>query len=235
MSSSRLILIPGMGADHRLFEPQRQGGLDFETFDLPAPLHGDTLTSYAQRLARPWRLDENTVVAGVSFGGMIACEWARIAPVRRVLLIASCQSGAAIPPVRRMAELISRMVPDRFIRRRCATGCQLMGQLEGLSAAQIELITDMAQKASIPAMRRIARMILRWPGGGRVPVPIHHIHGAKDHIIPIRRVAPDEVIPDGGHLINLTHAERVNAFLRSHSSSQAPNRLPNRPAVLQFS
>jgi hypothetical protein len=33
-------------------------------------------------------------------------------------------------------------------------------------------------------------------------------------MIPARRVKPDVLIPDGGHIINVTRAEEVNDFLR---------------------
>ena len=33
---------------------------------------------------------------------------------------------------------------------------------------------------------------------------------ADDPVIPARKVEPDVVIPGAGHLVNWTHAERVN-------------------------
>ena len=40
------------------------------------------------------------------------------------------------------------------------------------------------------------------------------VHGSDDKLIPCSRVAADEVVPGGGHVVNLTHADAVNAFLR---------------------
>jgi pimeloyl-ACP methyl ester carboxylesterase len=42
---------------------------------------------------------------------------------------------------------------------------------------------------------------------------VHHIHGEIDRIIPLKGVRPDEVVPQGGHLINLTHTGQVNRFI----------------------
>ena len=44
-------------------------------------------------------------------------------------------------------------------------------------------------------------------------MPICHIHGDRDRLIPLHRVRPDHVVPGAGHLLNLTHGEAVNAFL----------------------
>ena len=44
-------------------------------------------------------------------------------------------------------------------------------------------------------------------------VPIFQIHGRHDHVIPVDRVDADQIIPNGGHLISLTHPTEVNDFL----------------------
>ena len=49
----------------------------------------------------------------------------------------------------------------------------------------------------------------RWSLGEEV----HHIHGDRDRMMPLRRVRPDHVVRGGGHLINLTHADEVNAYM----------------------
>ncbi|HOQ88273.1 MAG TPA: homocysteine S-methyltransferase family protein, partial [Phycisphaerae bacterium] len=67
-----------------------------------------------------------------------------------------------------------------------------------------------------PQLRRIARMLLQWDADGNWPVPVYHIHGDADRIIPFNRVQPDEVVRGGGHLINMTHADQVNRFIERH-------------------
>jgi len=54
-----------------------------------------------------------------------------------------------------------------------------------------------------------------WTAPPDVGCPIHHIHGGLDHMIPPSRLRPppDRVIPDGGHIIHLTHAAEVNSFI----------------------
>jgi pimeloyl-ACP methyl ester carboxylesterase len=56
-------------------------------------------------------------------------------------------------------------------------------------------------------------MILGWEGVDGFCCPKLHLHGARDVIIPIRKVHPDVVFPDGGHMINWTHAEQVNEII----------------------
>ena len=56
--------------------------------------------------------------------------------------------------------------------------------------------------------------ILAWNPVPLAQTPVFQIHGAHDRIIPLKCVDPDEIIPHGGHLINITHADAVNAFIR---------------------
>jgi pimeloyl-ACP methyl ester carboxylesterase len=56
--------------------------------------------------------------------------------------------------------------------------------------------------------------ILQWNPPPLADVPIFHIHGRRDRLIPAWRVKPDVLIPDGGHLINVTHSVEVNEFVR---------------------
>ena len=68
-----------------------------------------------------------------------------------------------------------------------------------------------------PAFLRWACPALaEWAAPETSGVPVYHIHGSCDRIL-LRRLAdppPDRVIPGAGHLVNLTHARQVNAFLK---------------------
>lgn len=55
--------------------------------------------------------------------------------------------------------------------------------------------------------------ILNWNPRPLEGVPIFQIHGPHDRVIPAKYVEPDVLLPSGGHLINLTHADEVNAFI----------------------
>jgi len=213
VSAERVVMIPGMGADRRLFEAQRVQGFDFEVPELPIPGQNDDMVRYAARVRDLLNLDGRCVVGGVSFGGMVACELAALCNARCVLLIASCSHRRVLPGYYRWIELISRMVPDGLIRHRCEASSRMLARLESLSDEDRLLIRKMSQAVPVPFLRRVGRMILRWNGPRTIGCPFYTIHGAQDRIIPIRRIEADEVVPDGGHLINLTHAEQVNRFI----------------------
>jgi hypothetical protein len=44
---------------------------------------------------------------------------------------------------------------------------------------------------------------------------IIHIHGEKDHTLPLKCVRPDYVL-QGGHMITLTHALEISKLVNNH-------------------
>jgi len=221
VAHERFILIPGMGADERLFETQRTYGFDFEVPRMPIPEPNDDMIRYAARVRDLLALDGPCVIGGVSFGGMLACELAALCQTRCVLLIASCPRPTAIPRYYRVAELVSRFIPDVLIRRRCIAGSRLLAKLESLNHQQYRLIRDMSIDVPVLFLRRVGRMILRWDGCPSPSCPRYHIHGQLDRVIPLKGNQPDEIVPDGGHLINLTHAEQVNRFIERYLNTRS--------------
>lgn len=210
----RIIMVPGMGADGRLFGPQQAAGLPIEPAPMVMPHRGDDIPTYAARVRDALDLSGSYAVGGVSFGGMVACELAQICRPRFLLLIASCRGGRAIPTYYHVAEWLSRLLPSPIIQRRCMASSRFMAKLEHLNLEQYHLIRDMSISLPVPFLRRVGRMILRWKGPAAFPCPVHQLHGEKDRIIPLNRVTPDTVVPGGGHLINLTHASIVNAYIQ---------------------
>jgi len=217
MDADRLILFSGMGCDERLFAPQRQNGLVFESPSLPVPDRADDLSSYANRVLSELRLNgASCILGGVSFGGMLACELAARCNCRRVLLIASCRSRSAIPARNWLTFWCTRIMPEAVIRTLAAPASWLLVRRESADRDCYQLIRDMARETPVPVLRRQAAMILGWKAPSRPACPVFHIHGARDHLIPIRGVRPNEIVPDGGHFINVTHAEKVNHFVARH-------------------
>src|SRR6185503_21033432 len=85
---TRLVLLPGLGADAALFEPQRAAfpGLEVPPWLDPHP--GETLPAFAARMADRVGPTGPLVLGGVSFGGMVALEMARLVQPRAVVLVA---------------------------------------------------------------------------------------------------------------------------------------------------
>lgn len=238
MKLGKFILFPGLGADGRLFVPQRVLPVEIITPAWIPPLEGESLAAYTGRMAKHMMHagicvpGESVHLGGASFGGMVAQELAGAllregVKVRGVVLIASARSGREVSRTLSWVERGSRVLPDtllEFGRRRA----KLIGpEFRAVPLPMKRLLREMFLATDLDFLRWGSRAIIEWPGAGakaeaaedaapvRPPVPVRQIHGAEDRVIPIRHVHPDVIIPGAGHLVNITHAAEVNQFIES--------------------
>jgi len=74
-------------------------------------------------------------------------------------------------------------------------------------------LVRMFQQTDVGFLKWALGALLTWQPSPLEHTPVFQIHGRRDWVIPASRVDADEVIRDGGHLINLTHADEVNALI----------------------
>lgn len=211
-----LVMLPGLGADARQFEPQRAA---FPGLRVPAwiPHHpGETLRAYARRFAATVRARRPFFLGGSSFGGMVAQELAAQLRPEAVLLIASARSGRQIAPHLHYFARFAQVLPPRAFELGRGLTRLYVRKFGDLDPAQQALLEAMVAQARPAFVRWGIAAISDWPGAGDLDVPVWHIHGSDDELIPLARVRPDRVVRGAGHLVNLTHAAEVNRFLAEH-------------------
>jgi len=212
----RLIMIPGMGTDHRLFAAQKEVVPDLEVLRLGKPLAGESLADYAARLAGAVPTQQPYLLGGVSMGGMLALELAgKLTPgPRAVVLIASCRHPGAIPASTfRMGRVICTM-PDLFIRlMRDYLPPPFAHRLGPVPPEIRDVARAMYRETSVAFFRWAGMAIMRWPGVADPGVPVEHLHGDQDQLIRSSHVQPTQWLEGAGHLPTFTHPQAVNTFL----------------------
>jgi pimeloyl-ACP methyl ester carboxylesterase len=216
VTPERLILLPGLGADERSFEPQRAR---FPGLEVPGWLPhepGESLRAYAHRIAATILPSQRFYLGGVSFGGMVAQEIARLMHPEAVFLIASCRTGAALAPHLRYFNEFAHLFPERDFSPGAGLSRLYVSKFGRLTPEQEALFEEMLLGVQPAFVRWGISAVIDWPGAGELPMPVYHIHGSDDELIPASSVQADQVIAGGGHLLNVTHADAVNAFLAKH-------------------
>jgi pimeloyl-ACP methyl ester carboxylesterase len=220
-SPFQLILLPGLGADRRLLDPQREAFPQLVVPPWIAPRKNEALPDYAARLAETIvpSHDVPLVLGGVSFGGMLACEMARHLKPQAVVLIASCRTPDALRPAFRVGRWLLPWVPAQvWTVAKLLSGPVVRIRLS-VPPQQKEMAICMFKDSDSRFMHWTLQAIMNWKPKPLAGVRVLQIHGGRDPLIPARRVHADVLIPDGGHMINVSHAAEVNDFLRAAAES----------------
>jgi pimeloyl-ACP methyl ester carboxylesterase len=207
-----IILLPGMGADERLFRHQRVAFPSLITPTWIKPGGQEPLSDYARRLARHVDPGEPCFVGGTSFGGIVALEMAVSLRVEACFLIASVRTSRELPWHYRALRPLAQLGPDRL--GRAAAWCSRWFA-PCLPSGTNGRLKRLAEPRST-FLRWASWAVLNWrPSPQVLQVSVYQIHGSADRTLPFRSTRPDVVVTGGGHLLPLTHSEAVNDFLRS--------------------
>ena len=206
----RLILLSGLGGDARLFSRLRLPGVETLTPAHEPPEDGEMLDAYAARLAAAHRIGPDDVVGGASFGGMLAAQIAASRPVAGLVMLGSTLSPRLLGPRARLAESVSRVLPDAALMIRVWEPF-MRARFAPVTPEASAVLRAMARDFPPLTLRRFGRMVVEWAGVARPACPGLVVHGALDRIIPISCARPDLVLQDAGHCFTLTHAEQTSA------------------------
>ena len=203
-------LIPGLGADGRIFERLRLAGTVHILEWLEPLARNESLAAYAARLAAPIPLDQSCWLVGVSFGGVVALEIATQRPRAQVILV----SSLAAPIERTSWVEVGRWLhadawlPVRLLRQLPRVGAWFFGISGGSST---ELFRALLARLTPPYTHWALSHLFRWPG---CPMrPVAHLLGDQDRVFPGGRQSASHLIPGGTHFMIVTHATTISRII----------------------
>ncbi|MBC7449647.1 MAG: alpha/beta hydrolase [Hymenobacteraceae bacterium] len=226
MAGPVFYLIPGLGANGRIFERLRLAGTVhiLEWLEPAAP--DEPLITYAARLAAPIPSDEVCWLVGVSFGGVVALEIANQRPKARVVLISSISD-----PVERTGWVAlgrwlraDAWLPIALLRKMPYAA----GWFFGVSGTQATvLLREMLSHLTPTYTPWALRCLFRWPGCAVRPVA--HLLGDRDRVFPAGQRSATHLIPGGTHFMVVTHAAIISGILNALAA--APQSLAASPTL----
>ncbi|MCF1750552.1 alpha/beta hydrolase [Mariniradius sediminis] len=206
--SRAIFVFSGLGADERVFRKiQFQGFLVTHVKWIP-PLQNESIDSYAKRILTQVA-SPNPILVGLSFGGIMAIEVAKLIGTEKVILISSAKNRDEIPFYLRLAGSIRlhRLIPAEFLK----SSNFLSNWFFGAETPEEKALLKNILEDTDPAFLKWAiDKILTWSHSGPNPIQINHLHGDRDRILPIRFVQGPISIKGGGHLMTLDKHEEIN-------------------------
>lgn len=238
-----LIVLPGLGADGTLFAQQRKAFGD-EAIVVPEwvePYDDEPLHLYAKRFAERLgpTLPSKYALGGVSFGGMVAQELLRFLDPKPAvtLLISSARSTDAVPTWAQLTGKFAGLAPESAMTVFQQVASMPFAKLNGGDDEAVSIFAGMAKRHDPALFRWSIGQVAEWQGppspeklGPDAP-PIYAIHGEKDPVLRCEPKRADRVVPDGKHLIMLTHAKSVNRWIFERVLSVCPEAQLDYPAI----
>lgn len=215
-----LYYLCGLGTDERLWQPLITQGLPGKVLKYPAPLPDDTLPVYAGRwsahLAEEMAGDQDAVLVGMSFGGLMAGELARLLNPKGLVLISTLKRADELPPYFRRMRVLTDYVTGMQLRDWHFNLARLYYGILPDSAAN-DLIVKMIGDSDPTVHRFIIRSVLHWAPSWQPFVNLLHVHGALDRVFPPKYLKePVSYIPGGTHIVVLEEPALIAAHIQKY-------------------
>lgn len=220
-----ILLFPGMGVDQRMYAELMTlvPGITVAPWNEPtAPSIPDYARTYLP-LVEKLRPD---VIGGASFGGMVALEIARVIKPKQVILIGGCRNRKSVQGMLRFSARYARFIPRFLLRPRLGMYKALYWYYSVRDPAHRAAFTAMIRETSPSFLQWACEAVSRWDGVDRLDCPIAQIHGGIDHLMPAKYAQADEIVPEAGHMIAMTHPKAVADFMRRTLASAGLTETP---------
>lgn len=209
----KIFLIAGLGADTRLFNNIDLGDNDVTPVDWLEPNEHDTLATYAQKLVHQYFITDNSIVIGVSLGGMIAVEIAKQVRLNKVILISSIKTINEAPWYYKLGNILPvyRLIPGALLAK---VGFMIRPVFGKMDPHDTWLFKDMLKQSSPKFIKWALRAVLKWKNEV-VPENLYHIVGDKDLVFNYKNISNATIIKGGTHIMVFDKAKQINKWLKS--------------------
>jgi pimeloyl-ACP methyl ester carboxylesterase len=210
----KIYCLSGLGVDHRAFQSIDAENIQLEHIEWIDPLANETLEHYAKRLFKKHDFEDNYNLLGVSFGGMIATEFAKIKTPNRLFLISTIQNRSELRFLYRVAGLLNlhKIAPSGLMKR----GNLITNYLFGVkNKVDKELLGEILRDTDSKFLKWALNAILKWENSEKVDNI--SIHGTKDKILPLLGKV-DYQIEGGGHFMIVNRAKDISRILEKEGA-----------------
>lgn len=206
-----IYLLPGQGADHRLFSKFEFP--DYKVIDIKyhIPKKGARMKGYAEQLSSQIDTTEKYILIGTSIGGMLSSEMSEFLNPEKIIIISSAKNKNELPGRYNFQKKIPiyKLVSPSVSR----WGAMIMQPIvEPDRNKEKEIFKSMLRDKNKYYMRRSIEMIIEWEKESNNE-NIIHIHGDDDSTIPVKNVNYDYLIEDGSHMMTLTRGKELNTVI----------------------
>ena len=205
--------MPGLAASSTIFENIKLPEDQFEMYFLEwfLPNDKESIESYAERMNEKI-LHENPVLIGVSFGGILVQEMAKLMPTKKVIIISSVKSNTEFPSRLKIAKAtkVYKILPTQLLSNvellvKYAFGSDIIQKRLKLYEKYLSVRDKKYLDWSI-------ENVLLWHQK-IADKNIIHIQGDADEVFPIKNIQNCIVVKGGTHIMIINKYKWFNENL----------------------
>lgn len=205
-------MMPGMAANPSIFEHIKLDNSRFDTHWLSwqIPIEGESIQDYAQRMLSHIK-HEKPILIGVSFGGVLVQEIAKLIEVERLIIISSVKQSLEIPKHMKLAREtgVYKYLPFGLLN--------YINEIEKLPVGNIIRKRLKLYKQYLSVNDKVyldwaVKEMVCWNQNEPMENVIH-IHGDMDKVFSIKNIKQCIIVKDGTHIMILNRFRWFNEHL----------------------
>jgi len=209
---TNIYCLSGLGADEQIFRKLEINNARLIHLPWVEYSEQDDLPNYAKRMLQCIN-EENPIIMGVSFGGMLAIEIAKLVPVKRAILVSSAKGRKEVAHFGTIVKaiVVSEIAPA-FVYK--MPNKLLFERFGATTDDERELLRGIMKRSDGKFVRWAMKEIQLWKNDV-VPDNVLHIHGTADQMILSQNVKPDYWIDGGSHMMVYSKAKEVSSIINN--------------------
>ena len=204
--------MPGLAASSSIFE---RIDLSKDTFEIHLlewfmPEKAESLQNYAKRMAEKVT-DDNAVLVGVSFGGILVQEMAQFLNLRKLIIVSSVKSNAELPRRMKIAKTTKayKLMPTGLLQDVEKLVKYAFGDVMKQKLKLYEQFLHMRNKEYLDWA---IEQVICWDRV-KIDANVVHIHGDADDVFPVKNIKSFINVKGGTHMMILNRFRWFNQHL----------------------
>lgn len=212
MNKIPIYFMPGLAASSKIFENLSLSDVEFELFFLEweIPLKNESLKEYAERMSKKI-IHENSILIGVSFGGILVQEMASFILTNKIIIISSVKNKSEFPNRIKFIKAIKayKLIPTGLILKLETLGKLILNEKIN---KKIKLYEKYLSVRNVNYLDWAFEQVVLWERTV-TDERVIHIHGDQDEVFPIKNIKKCIVVKGGTHVMILNKFKWFNENL----------------------
>ena len=208
-------IFSGLGADKRVFQKMDFSEYNATFVEWILPNRTENIESYSKKLTEQIK-HEKPILIGLSFGGIIATEIAKIIETEKIILIASAKNKTEIPNYLRIAGKLKlhKLLPAKLMKMPNFLSFWFFGTE---NRNEKKILAEILKDTNENFLKWAIDKIVNWKNVTEHKNLIH-IHGTADRISPINFINYQIKVENGGHFMTLNKAKELDEIVKREIS-----------------